>query len=321
MPKVLIVLAIACFVIASGCTAPNVHSSLRQNAMAPGQSPKLLAVYMPWFGDHTHIDVGYSSQDPGVLKQQIQQARRRGISAFVVDWYGESRPYSDHNFGVLEEVASENHFQVALLYNEPEDEDAQATDEAMTAFDEAYKAYIGPEAKFRDAYLKYNGRPMIFIFPKRGHVDWNRIREHCSGWEAAPLIFYKDDPPPQYSADFAGSFAWVQPGHAGWTADGSNWGEEYLDNFYKAMSKRPDKITIGAAWPGFDDSKAKWGLNRHMQSRCGKTLDETLSLYRRYFDDSNPLPFLMIETWNDYEEGTAIERPSTGCGSAGEPQK
>jgi hypothetical protein len=111
----------------------------------------------------------------------------------------------------------------------------------------------------------------------------------------------------------------VQPGRAGWTADGSNWGEEYLDNFYKAMSKRPDKITIGAAWPGFDDSKAKWGLNRHMQSHCGKTLDETMSLYRRYFDDSNPLPFLMIETWNDYEEGTAIERQTAGCG-ANQPQ-
>ncbi|HEY4841482.1 MAG TPA: hypothetical protein VIH78_05920 [Terriglobales bacterium] len=319
MPKVLIVLAIACFVIASGCTAPNVRSSLRQNAMAPGQAPKLLAVYMPWFGDHTHIDVGYSSQDPGVLRRQIQQARKRGISAFVVDWYGESRPYSDHSFGMLQEVASENHFQVALLYNEPEDEDAQATDEAMAAFDEAYKSYIGPEARFRDAYLRYNGQPMIFIFPKRGHVDWNRVREHCRAWDAAPLLFYKDDPSPQYSADFAGSFAWVQPGRTGWTNDGSNWGEEYLDNFYKAMIKRPDKITIGAAWPGFDDSNAKWGLNRHMQSRCGKTLDETMSLYRRYFDDSHPLPFLMIETWNDYEEGTAIERETAGCG-AGQPQ-
>lgn len=314
------VLALACFVIASGCTAPKVRSSLRQNAMAPGPAPKLLAVYMPWFGDHTHIDVGYSSQDPGVLRQQIQQAHKRGISAFVVDWYGESRPYSDHNFGVLQEVASENHFQVALLYNEPEDEDAQATDEAMTAFDEAYKSHIGPEARFRDAYLKYDGRPMIFIFPKRGHVDWNRVREHCSGWEAAPLIFYKDEPPGQYGADFAGSFAWVQPGRAGWTADGSNWGEQYLDNFYKTMSKHPDKITIGAAWPGFDDSKAKWGLNRHMQGRCGKTLDETLNLYRRYYDDSNPLPFLMIETWNDYEEGTAIEREVASCGSGGQPQ-
>ena len=68
---------------------------------------------------------------------------------------------------------------------------------------------------------------------------------------------------------------------------------------------------VGAAWPGFDDSAAKWGLNRHMQSRCGQTFEDTLHLYNRYFDAANPLPFLMIETWNDYEEGTAIERLST----------
>jgi hypothetical protein len=33
-----------------------------------------------------------------------------------------------------------------------------------------------------------------------------------------------------------------------------------------------------------------------------------LHFYNRYFDAAHPLPFVMIETWNDYEEGTAIER-------------
>jgi len=76
------------------------------------------------------MDVGYSSQDPPLLRKQIQQARRMGIAAFVVDWYGESRPYSDHNFALLQEAASESHFQVALLYNEAEDQDSEATDSA-----------------------------------------------------------------------------------------------------------------------------------------------------------------------------------------------
>jgi len=106
------------------------------------------------------------------------------------------------------------------------------------------------------------------------------------------------------------------PGPGGWAADGSNWGEQYLKGFYNTMKNRhPDKIAIGGAWPGFDDSAAKWGLNRHIRRGCGKTLDETMSIYRQYYDSSNPLPFLMIETWNDYEEGTAIERqPAANCG-------
>ena len=52
-----------------------------------------------------------------------------GISGFVVDWYGESQPFSDHNFGLMQEAAEDSRFQVALLYNESADEDAQATDE------------------------------------------------------------------------------------------------------------------------------------------------------------------------------------------------
>lgn len=294
---------------------------MQQDLQAPRSWPKLLAVYMPWFGDHVHMDVGYSSDDPAVLRRQIQQAHRMGISAFIVDWYGESRPFSDHNFGLLEEAAEEAHFQVALLYNESEDDDGQATDEAMAAMDRAYEAYIGPEAPHHRAYLTYNGRPMIFIFPKHGHVDWDRVVDHCRQWEASPLLFYKDEPPAQFSGDFAGLYAWVQPGTPGWTADGSNWGEQYLQNFYKNMTNRhPDKIAVGAAWPGFNDSAAKWGLNRHMQSRCGETFEDTLHLYNRYFDADRPLPFVMIETWNDYEEGTAIEHLSfTKCDGKAQP--
>jgi hypothetical protein len=147
------------------------------------------------------------------------------------------------------------------------------------------------------------------------------VREHVSQWESPPLLLYKDQPPGEFAGDFAGSYAWVQPGQPGWSADGSNWGQEYLDNFYRTMrSKHPDKIAVGGAWPGFDDSGAKWGLNRHMQNRCGKTFEDTLSLYRRYYDEANPLPFMLIETWNDYEEGTAIERRTTANCTANSDQ-
>ena len=294
---------------ATGCTTPGIPRPSRQNLQAPNPWPKLLAVYMPWFGDHVHMDVGYSSDDRAVLRKQIQQARHTGISAFVVDWYGPSIPYSDHNFALMQETADENHFQVALLYNEAQDDDGGPTDAAFVAFDQAYKAYIGPEAPHRGAYLTYNGHPLIFIFPKHGHVDWGRVADHCSGWEATPYLIYKDDPPSQSAAAIAGSYAWVQPGQKGWTPDGSNWGEDYLDYFYKNMrNKHPDKIAVGAAWPGFDDSAAAWGLNRHMANRCGQTFEDTLHFYNRYFDPAHPLPFVLIETWNDYEEGTAIER-------------
>jgi len=79
------------------------------------------------------------------------------------------------------------------------------------------------------------------------------------------------------------------------------------------QSKYPDKIAVGAAWAGFDDRKASWSLNRYMSQRCGETFQDTMKLRRDYYPANNPLPFLLIATWNDYEESTAIERGLEKC--------
>ena len=47
----------------------------------------------------------------------------------------------------------------------------------MEAMELAYQKYIGPGAPGRDAYLLYHGRPVVFVFPKHGHTDWNQVRQ------------------------------------------------------------------------------------------------------------------------------------------------
>src|SRR5262249_20199820 len=130
--------------------------------------------------------------------------------------------------------------------------------------------------------------------------------EALKQWPSPPLLFYKDDSEPKFNGAFDGYYAWVHPGQ-NWSPDGSDWGKQYLDKFYDKMRNRyPDKLVAAAAWPGFDDSRGQWGLNRHMSGRCGKTFADTLHLFREQ-TTSLKIPFLLIETWNDYEEGTAIE--------------
>lgn len=277
--------------------------------------PKVLADYQPWFGDPNHINVGYSSQDPNVLRKQIESARNMGIYGFAVDWYGPRLPFLDRSTTLLQRIADEEHFHVALMYDETQDDTGHATDDAMEAMELAYKKYIGPEAPAREAYLLYKGRPVIFIFPKRGHTDWEQVRQQVNQWEQPPILVYKDDPPQQYAKDFDGEYAWVYPGPKGWSADGQAWGEDYLKNFYKKMRGREDKITVGGIWPGFNDAKASWSLHRRIDPRCGKTFEDTMSLLADNNDSSHPIPFAMIATWNDYEEGTAIERGLPRCGS------
>ncbi len=310
----------ACVLIASyapnACTHANARNiTLKEVPTLPG-NPKVLADYQPWFGDPDHIDVGYSTLDPNVLRKQIESARNMGIYAFAVDWYGPRRPFLDRSTALLQRIASEQHFHVALMYDETQDDNGHATDDAMEAMDLAYKKYIGPGAPGRDAYLMYHGRPVIFVFPKGGHTDWLQVRQQVNQWESPPILIYQDNPPPQYAKAFDGEYAWVYPGHKGWTPDGQAWGEDYLHDFYSKMRKQTDEVTVGGVWPGFNDAKASWSLNRHIDARCGKTFEDTLRLFQENDDASHPIPFVLIATWNDYEEGTAIERGIPHCGES-----
>jgi hypothetical protein len=216
---------------------------------------------------------------------------------------------------LIQTIAAEKNFHISMMYDETDGDNPEATDDTLAAFGKFGKTYLSANAPGRQAYLTYNGRPVIFIFPKSGHTDWTRVRELTDKWNPLPLLIYEDRPT-SFTSVFDGFYAWINPGKKGWAADGSNWGEEYLSDFYRKMqSKYPEKIGVGAAWAGFDDSKAYWSLDRHMSQRCGETFADTMKLWRQYYPNDRPLPFLLIETWNDYEEGTAIERGLAKCGS------
>jgi hypothetical protein len=305
-----------------GCFGPGRSHALRLTHRAVGSAPQTIAVYEAWFGHPKHISVGYSSQDPAVISKQIRQAKAMGISAFVVDWYGDREPFIDRAYALMQMEAERNQFQVAMMYDESNEEDG-ATDEALADFTMFHDTYLSPKSPGHQAYLTYEGRPVIFIFPKGGHTDWNRVRALVNKWNPAPLLIY-ENLPGAYPDAFDGFYAWISPGDKGWAADGGNWGEQYLNDFYQTMqTKYSDKIVVGGAWASFDDSKASWGLNRRISARCGQTFSDTSNLWRRYFASDDLLPFVMVETWNDHEEGTAIEDgiPSCGSGSQEHPQE
>jgi hypothetical protein len=94
----------------------------------------------------------------------------------------------------------------------------------------------------------------------------------------------------KYPDAFDGYYAWVQPGKDGWARDGSNYGEDYLNYFYRNMQEHhPDKIAVGAVWPGFDDSKAHGAATgtlliaaaRRLKTCCGCSANITDRRTRR----------------------------------------
>lgn len=296
-----------------GCSGPGSNQPISLKYKAAGTSPQVIALYEAWFGHPKHMNVGYSSQDPEEIASQIRRAKAQGINAFVVDWYGDREPFIDKSYGLVQKIAAKNKFQVAMMYDETDQEDG-STDETIADFIMFHDTYLSSKSPGAQAYLTYQGRPLIFIFPKSGHTDWSKVRALVSKWSKPPYLIY-ENLPGQNANNFDGFYAWVNPGDKGWAPDGSNWGGQYLDNFYKTMeTKYPDKIIVGGAWASFNDSKASWGLNRHISARCGQTYRDTFNLWHNDFPANDPPPFVMVETWNDHEEGTAIEDGIPSCG-------
>ncbi len=278
---------------------------------APSSGPMLLAVYEAWFGFYKHIAVGYNEHDPAVLNRQILKAQEMGLSGFVVDWMGDRNPFVDETYTLLQKAAAENHFHIALQYDQANSDGN--TDTVIRELTRFHEIMLPANTSGWQTYLTYQGRPVIFIFPYGNNTDWVRVRAAVDQWSTPPLLLRENRPNSSTPLQaFDGFYPWPNPGSAGWSPDGTNWGETYLRDFYKTMSSKfPDKITVGGAWPQFDDTKAKWGKNRHMSGRCGQTYADTLNLWKQYYQ--HPIPFVLIATWNDYEEGTAIEAGMPPC--------
>lgn len=298
-----------------GCRGSSQPARLTYTAAGP--RPEVLALYEGWFGEPNHMNVGYSSHDPQEIRSQIAKARQMGISGFVVDWYGDRDAFVDKSYQLVQKQAAKNHFRVAVMYDQSNATDG-ATDAAiadLTMFRDTYlKSGSG-----RKAYLTYRGRPVIFIWPNGNATDWDKVRAVVNKWKPAPWLI-DENLPGKYAKDFDGFYPWINPGPRGWAADGSHWGKGYLSSFYQTMAQKfPDKIIVGGAWAQFNDSKASWGLNRHISAQCGQTFSDTLNLWEKYVPSGQVIPFVMVETWNDHEEGSAIEDGLPACGGKAAP--
>ena len=75
--------------LSNGDTAPgNVSKLPTTNLLYSGATTAVYAQFQPWFGQSSHINVGYNSDDPTQVHNQVTDMLSRGISGAIVDWYG-----------------------------------------------------------------------------------------------------------------------------------------------------------------------------------------------------------------------------------------
>jgi hypothetical protein len=289
--------------------AANISKVDIRTLLYPGATAPIYVHFMGWFGTSSHINVGYTSWDAAQVHRQVDDMLSRGITGAILDWYGPNKWTEDSTAKLLKSEAETRNGQ--FLFALTEDKGALSacaatagcdlTQQLISDLTYAYNTYeISP------AYLRLNGRPLVFFFDVETDyaINWDLVVAAVPG---NPLFIFRNSG--GFSRAYsAGSYAWI-----GFPDTASDWGKSYLDNFYTKSLNYPLLSAFGAAYKGFNDALAAWGKNRYVPQDCGQTWLSTLAEIGRYYSSSRQLPFIQLATWNDYEEGTALETGIDNC--------
>src|SRR6266850_2214174 len=293
----------------NGNVAPANVSKVRTSSLLyPGATTNIYAHFMGWFaGGGDHKDFGYISNDPSVVHKQVGDMISRGIAGAIIDWHGPGHITDQTTQLLMKEAETRPAFQFAITEDVgavaafAKTNNCDATQKLIEDLNTAYTKY-----QLSPAYMRIAGRPVVFFFGTEAYfIDWARARAEVTG---NPLFIFRN----------AGAFTQVQSdGGYSWLERNANdpydMGLGYLDEFYSTALAHPAQSVVGSAYPGFNDTIARWSGNRVMHQQCGQTWLASFAEAGKFFSTTKQLPSLQIVTWNDYEEGTQIETGLDNC--------
>jgi hypothetical protein len=280
----------------------NVSKVSTRDLLYSGANTKIYVHVQPWWGESSHINIGYDSADPAEVKNQVNDMISRGIDGLVLDWYG---PQNTHENNALIAIMNEAQQHSGFEFAACEDWGALNGAPDVTTKLIADVNYIYSTFEPSPNYMRKNGRPVIFLFGEEAlQINWTQV---AAGVQGNPLFIWRNNggfTQPQS----AGSFSWI-----GLTSNAADPGLAYLDSFYQTALATTAKQTFGSGYKGFNDSIASWSSHRLLDQQCGQTWLSTLTDINNHYSSGNQLNNIQLPTWNDYEEGTEIETGIDNC--------
>lgn len=286
----------------NGNASPSNISKVALRTLLPfGYKGKIFAHYMPWWGNRSHPDIGYSEHDMDQLRRQVADMISRGFDGVIVSEWNTNDFHRETTDKLFRECEAHSFLfaimETKLALNRSGDPTGKLVDDLNYA---ARKYFRSP------VYYKVNGRPVVYLFDSQIEgLDWRRAQEQVEG---RPLFFFRNAR--AFKLDYSdGAFAWI--GHV---KPGDPEGLKYLEDFYKEASAHGAMYALAAGWKGFDDRLASWGKNQVDPQACGRTWLKSFTLANHMFPVAK-LPDICVNTWNDYEEGTEVETGIENCAS------
>ncbi|MGB9364366.1 MAG: endo-1,3-alpha-glucanase family glycosylhydrolase, partial [Candidatus Sulfotelmatobacter sp.] len=271
----------------------------------PGTTTKIYAHMVLWFGQSSHMNIGYSETNPVQVQSQIDDMVSRGIDGVIIDWYGPNNSIDEATQLVMAAAESHPGFTFAIMIDQGAIQwySCQGCSLQQALVNDLQ--YIEHTYFPSPAYMTIQGQPVVTNFNvdlSYPSVDWNAANAALSTHPR--FIFQNNNGFTHVLTD--GSYSWVMP-------TTNDYGMGYLGSFYDAGLSYPNEETVGATYKGFNDTLASWGSNRIMGQQCGQTWLETFSKLNGMYSAEKQLPYLQLVTWNDYEEATEIESGIDNC--------
>ncbi|MGH9502888.1 MAG: PKD domain-containing protein [Terriglobales bacterium] len=287
----------------------NVSKVPLRSLLYSGSNTKIYVTWLGWFGKPDHMNVGYNSNSADQVHRQVDDMMSRGVQGAIAAWYGSANTVIDASTMLLRNEAESRSGQlefaimedVGALGSAAKQNGCDVTDQLITDL-----TYVATQYESSSAYMRMNGRPVLFFFGVDAYyIDWNRVVSSIPG---NPLLIFQGTSGLTRSIS-DGGFSWINIT----VADPFNLQLTAQDSFQQVAQSKPARLAFASAYKGFNDSLAAWGNNRLIDQHCGQTWLQTFSEVGKFYSSSDQLPGIQIATWNDYEEGTAIESGIDNC--------
>ena len=260
-----------------------IATSCLPQVAAPDAAPRTAAFWYLWYpqtttGHYTPSTQPYTSDNPAVLKTEIDQMQGAGIQVGIISWFGVGTESEATRIPAALSAAQGTNFRETLYY-EPE-----GTGDPSSATIDSDLSYIDQHYSSSSSYLKVNGKPVLFVY-----ADANDGCGMADRWAQAPEAkkFYVVL---KVFSGFAGCAHqpddWHQYGPAAATSDQGAYSYSVSPGFWKGTETAPRLARDLARWrtdlQAMKASPARWHL---------------------------------ITTFNEMGEGTGIE-PTSQYGTA-----
>ncbi len=237
--------------------------------------------YIPDYGSSSDPYNGlYASRDTGIIKQQLGLMKKAGINFVISSWWGQNH-LSDKALDIIfNQVlpATDNPYKNVkfAIYYEKEGFADVPKSEIISDINYIKNKYGGTEY-----YYKIDGRPVVFVYNTKSGLVSETFEEEIQKWKEV-----RDETGIYTVLKVSGGYKKV---------------ESYADSWHEYAPASNFKQTgnySAFVSPGF----AKWHESERLERENFTRFENDVIALK-----NADVQFRLIETWNEWGEGTGIE--------------